>query len=180
IKVVGTALDVRDCLAVFRALERADRPSIAIAMGTPGLPSRILALRSPRCLLTYAALQSGAGTAPGQISLAEMRGLYGVERLGPSTRAYGLLGAHVESDRLREYNTWFAADGVDAVVVPFVASAEACEIVRAYADLPVHGWHVHGADLQHDVIRALDDLGKLAARQNQANAVVRLADGRLV
>ena len=36
VKVVGTAQDVRDCLAVFRVLRRADRPTIAIAMGEPG------------------------------------------------------------------------------------------------------------------------------------------------
>ena len=179
VKVVGTASDVRDCLHVFRALESADRPVIAIAMGTPGLPSRVLALRSPRCLLTYAALDTGGGTAPGQITLDEMRTVYRVERLGASTRVYGLLGAHVESERLRDYNTWFAIDGVDSVAVPFVASAEACDILKAFTQLPVHGWHVHGADLQYDVLHALDHLGPTAKRENKVNAVVRMADGGL-
>src|SRR6476661_5824239 len=45
VKVVGTAQDVRDCLAVFRVLRRADRPTIAIAMGAAGLATRVLTLR---------------------------------------------------------------------------------------------------------------------------------------
>src|SRR5215831_4034239 len=32
VKVVGTARDLRECLTVFRTLERADRPTIAIGM----------------------------------------------------------------------------------------------------------------------------------------------------
>ncbi len=180
VKVVGTATDVRDCLAVWRALEKADRPAIAIAMGTPGLPSRVLALRSPRCLLTYAALDSGGGTAPGQITAAEMREVYHADRLGPATRVYGLLGAHHEGERLREYNAWFAGEAFDGVAVPFAASAHAGEVVSAFRELPVHGWHVHGADLQRDIVRALDDLGPVARRQDKVNAVVRLGNGSLV
>ena len=87
VKVVGTAIDVRDCLQVFRAFERADavdRPSIAIAMGQAGLPTRILALRSPSCLLTYAALGEAIGTAPGQLTLGEMRETYRAGRLPPT------------------------------------------------------------------------------------------------
>jgi 3-dehydroquinate dehydratase type I len=65
VKVVGTARDVRDCLEVFRALDRADRPTIALAMGEAGLATRVLALRAEQCLLTYAALDAAGGTAPG-------------------------------------------------------------------------------------------------------------------
>ena len=70
VKVVGTASDPRECLPVLRALEAADRPTIAIAMGGAGRPSRVLALRYAECLLTYAALESDSGTAPGQITPA--------------------------------------------------------------------------------------------------------------
>ena len=131
VKVVGTARDARDCVPVFRALEGADRPTIAIAMGECGLASRVLALRSEQCLLTYAALEAGGGTAPGQITAGEMRSVYRVERLRPTTRVYALLGPHVEADRLTEYNAWFAEDGYDRVAVPFIASEQAAAIVSA-------------------------------------------------
>jgi len=179
VKVVGTALDVRDCLPILRTLRDASRPTIAIAMGGPGLLSRVLALRSDQCLLTYAALDSGQGTAPGQLTASEMREVYRAARLGAGTAVFGLLGPHVESARLREYNDWFAADEVDAVAVPFAASTDAAEIVSAFRDLPVAGWHVHGEELQSTVGQALDDLAPKACRQGKVNAIVQHRDGSL-
>ena len=176
VKVVGTAHDLRDCLEVFRTFARADRPTIAIAMGQAGLLTRVLALRSEQCLLTYAALDDGSGTAPGQLTVGDMRRTYRVERLGPATRVYGLLGPHVEQDRLVEYNTWFFEDGLAGVAVPFVADRDAAAIVSAFRELPVSGWHIHGAELQRDVVSALDDL----TTEGTVNAVVRREDGALV
>ncbi len=179
VKVVGTARRLSDCLEVFRTFARADRPTIAIAMGEAGLITRVLVLRSKRCLLTYAALDEGIGTAPGQLTLSEMRETYRSSRLGERTRVFGLLGPHLERDRLAEYNTWFAADGFDAVAVPFVASDSGQEIVSAFRELPVAGWHVHGDRLQADVLGALDELGP-TARAKKVNAVIRRVDGTLV
>ncbi len=176
VKVVGTATDVRDNLSVLRALQRADRPTIAIAMGPAGQLSRVLALRSDQCLLTYAALDDDVGTAPGQLTVAEMRDVYCAGRIGSGTRVYGLLGPHDETERVREYNAWFARDGVDGVAVPFVASGRAAGVVSAYRELPVSGWHVHGQSLQQDVVAELDEL---RSGNGRANAIVRTAAGAL-
>jgi 3-dehydroquinate dehydratase/shikimate dehydrogenase len=172
VKMVGMARDVRDCLAVLRAFQRTDRPTIALAMGEAGLPSRVLSLREERCLLTYAALGPGGGTAPGQPTAAELRGVYHAERLGSGTAVYGLLGHHADVERAAEYNGWFAAARLDAVAVPFVASADAPGIVEAYRELPVAGWHVHGEELQTTVGQALDELSPKACRQGKVNAIV--------
>jgi 3-dehydroquinate dehydratase type I len=180
VKVVGTARDVRDCLTVFRALKRADRPTIAIAMGEAGLATRVLAPRSPQCFLTYAALDPSGGTAPGQLSVDHMRHMYRVDRLGPGTRVYGLLGPHLERERLAEYNVWFEADQIDAVAVPFVTHGDAAAIVEAFRELPVSGWHVHGAQLQSDAVQVIDELRTSATREQKVNAVARQADGGLV
>jgi 3-dehydroquinate dehydratase/shikimate dehydrogenase len=143
--------------------------------------TRVLALRSDHCLLTYASLDAGIGTAPGQLTIADMRHTYRADRLGASTRAYALLGPHLEHDRIAEYNAWFARDGIDGVSVPFIAQADAAAIVAAYRELPVSGWHIHGTDLQRDVLHSLDDLTPKAATQNKANAIVRRGrDGSLV
>ena len=180
VKVVGTAVDVRDCLQVFRALDTADQATIAIAMGEPGLATRVLALRSDACFLTYAALGEGASTAAGQLSARDMREVYRVSRLRTTTRVYGLLGPHAEAERLAEYNAWFAADGFDGVAVPLVANRDAAAIVQAFRELPLSGWHIHGPELQKDVRQALDEMALSAARQQKVNAVVRRPDGALV
>jgi 3-dehydroquinate dehydratase type I len=177
VKLVGTARSLGDCLHVFRAFARADRPTIAIAMGEAGLLTRVLTLRDDRCFLTYAALDEGRGTAPGQLTVREMRETYCVERLRPSTRVYGLLGPHAEPERLREYNAWFARDKFDGVAVPFVADAHAAGIVAAFRELPVSGWHIHGADLQTSVATAVDEV---RTARGKVNAIVRRADGALV
>ena len=174
VKVVGTAHDVRDGLHVFRALSRADRPTIAIAMGEKGLATRVLALRSEACLLTYAALDGDGGTAPGQITVGQMRSIYHADRLKPTTRVFGLLGPHVESDRVSEYNAWFARDGVDGIAVPFVTDTDAAKTVAAFRELPVGGWHIHGESLQRDVVSALDHV-----QVDRVNAVVMREDGSL-
>jgi 3-dehydroquinate dehydratase type I len=179
VKVVGTAHDVRDCLPVLQALQH-DRPTIAIAMGEPGLISRVLALRSEQCFLTYATLGSGTPTAPGQLTAREMRELYRTSRLTSSTAVFGLLGPHLERVRLAEYNAWFERDDLDAVAVPFVASDDAPAVVSAYQQLPVAGWHVHGDELQETVGQALDELSSKACRQGKVNAIVRQADGALL
>jgi 3-dehydroquinate dehydratase/shikimate dehydrogenase len=179
VKVVGTAHDVRDCLPVFRVLERADQPTIAIGMGAAGLATRVLALRSDQCLLTYAALEAGGGTAPGQLAVSDLRDTYRVGRLGPGTRVFGLLGPHDETARLAEYNAWFDADACDGVAVPFRAERDAAGIVGAFRELPVQGWHVHGNQLQQDVSRVLDERDATAQRQDKVNAIVRRADGGL-
>jgi 3-dehydroquinate dehydratase / shikimate dehydrogenase len=182
VKVVGTACDIRDCLQVFRAFRTADRPTVAIAMGEAGLATRILALREEQCFLTYARLgmAPATATAPGQLTAREMREVYRVERLQPSTRVYGLLGRHAEVARLREYNAWFVQDGWDGVAVPAVATADAPGIVSAFRELPVNGWHIHGPELQASVLTSLDEVAPTARRLNKANGVVRLADGALV
>src|SRR5205807_2339403 len=93
---------------------------------------------------------------------------------------YGLLGPHVETDRLGEYNAWFGDDGWDGVAVPFVADADAAKSVHAFRELPVSGWHVHGSDLQTDVLSAVDNLAGSASARGKVNSVVRRADGGLV
>jgi 3-dehydroquinate dehydratase type I len=180
VKVVGTAHDVRDCLSVLEVLSHADQPTIAIAMGEAGLLSRVLALRSAQCLLTYATLGSGARTAPGQLTARAMREVYQAERLRDQTAVFGLLGPHLETERLAEYNAWFARDDVDAVAVPLVAESDAPGIVSAFGELPVSGWHIHGDELQTTVGQALDELASSACRQGKVNAIVRCADGSLV
>jgi 3-dehydroquinate dehydratase/shikimate dehydrogenase len=172
VKVVGTALDVRDCLPVFCALRQATLPTVAIGMGVAGLPSRILALREPTCLLTYAAPDSLPGTAPGQLTLHELRSVYHADRLGQATAAYGLLGPHPEPERAAEYNAWFSSAGLDAVAVSFPCAADAAAILQAYRELPVAGWHIHGEHLQRDALSALDEVDAKAQRQAKVNAVV--------
>lgn len=177
VKLVGMAAEPRDCLPVLRAFRRAERPLVAIGMGEAGFATRVLALREERCFLTYAAL--GEGTAPGQVAVHEMREAYGARRLGPGTAAYGILAPRLAHVLAARHNRWLAAAGVDAVAVPFLAADDAPGIVSAFRDLPMAGWHVHGAALQETVGQALDTLDGSACRAGKVNAIVAEGDGAL-
>ena len=62
----------------------------------------------------------------------------------------------------------------------YVANANAAGIVSAFRELPVSGWHIHGADLQAEVVSTLDDLAPSASRQNKVNGIIRDPEGGLV
>jgi hypothetical protein len=178
VKLVGMAHDVRETLPVFAALARADRPTIAIAMGDAGLPTRVLALGYDACLLTFCTLGAGQGTAPGQLSVADLDAVYHGRQLGPATAVYGLLGPHVDTGRAGEYNRLFRARGQDAVAVPFVVpeGGDAAETIWAFRALDVRGYQVHPAHAE-TVGQALDTLDPSACRAGRVNTVYTRDDG---
>jgi 3-dehydroquinate dehydratase/shikimate dehydrogenase len=176
VKIVGMARDARDTLPVLRVFARADRPTIAIAMGEAGLASRVLALRYDTCFLTYATLGSGERVAPGQLPIAEMHEIYQAERLNPASQVYGILGSRVAPEAVAAWNADFAARRVDAVAVPFLATAPAPEILRAYRELPIAGWRILDEADQIAAVEAVDDLSAVARRERKVNYVVAEGD----
>src|SRR6185437_14427569 len=93
VKVVSTAQSLADNLAVLRLIE--DRsvatPIVGIAMGEEGLVSRVLGPRTGSAF-TFASLEDGTETAPGQVSAKSMRALYRADRLNAETRVFGVAG----------------------------------------------------------------------------------------
>jgi 3-dehydroquinate dehydratase/shikimate dehydrogenase len=118
VKVAFAASGPEDALAALAVLRRCTKPAIALAMGECGAASRILAGKFG-AFGTFAALEEGAESAPGQLTLQEMKRLYRWQAIGPGTRVYGVIGcpvAHSVSPAV--HNAAFAAAGVDAVYVP--------------------------------------------------------------
>ncbi|MCC6174174.1 MAG: type I 3-dehydroquinate dehydratase [Chloroflexi bacterium] len=180
VKLVGMARDVRDVVPVARALAQADRPTIAIAMGEAGLASRILALTYPSCLLTFCALQTGGGTAPGQIGAVELLETYRAHELGPDTAIFGHLAPAVDRERLARWNRALSAHQVDGVVVPLVVPVDASPLdaLPALAALGVRAAFV--APPFRDVVgQGLDGLTAGACRHGVVNAIVARV-GRLM
>ena len=179
VKVVGAAHDARDCLPVFRAFRRADRPTIAIAMGEAGLLTRVLALREDICLLTYAAPAGGSGTAPGQLTVRDLRETYAADRLRPARASTACSVRMSKAERAAEYNALVRARTASTPSPSRSSShADAPTIVDSFRELPVAGWHVHGVELQSTVGQALDDLDGAACRQGKVNAIVADPKGR--
>jgi 3-dehydroquinate dehydratase/shikimate dehydrogenase len=122
LKIAVQADDVVDCLGLFHLLERArqeERELIPIAMGTPGLVTRILG-PSRGGFLTYAALDDKAGTAPGQTTATDLREVYRVEKLNRDTEIFGVVGLPIyHSASPAIHNAAFKTSGMNAVYIPF-------------------------------------------------------------
>ncbi|MBI4579828.1 MAG: type I 3-dehydroquinate dehydratase [Planctomycetes bacterium] len=121
VKVACKANSVVDALRVLDALRTsaAIRPTIGLAMGEVGLMTRVLA-RKLGAFLTFASLDAGKESAPGQATLDDMRRLYRWDAIGPATQVYGVIGcpvAHSMSPAI--LNAAFGETAHDAVYLPF-------------------------------------------------------------
>jgi 3-dehydroquinate dehydratase/shikimate dehydrogenase len=135
VKLACTAREITDSLRMLEALRNssARRPTIALAMGETGVLTRILA-RPFGAMLTFASLESGKESAPGQVTLADMRALYRWDTIRPSTRIYGVIGcpvAHSMSPAI--LNAAFGAATADAVYLPMRVEAD-YESFAAFVD----------------------------------------------
>jgi 3-dehydroquinate dehydratase / shikimate dehydrogenase len=132
-KIVWQAGSILDNIQAFRLLAAAKRPTIALCMGEAGIASRLLAGKFG-AFLTFAALGPGAGTAPGQPTLAEMKSLYRWNVITPVTKVFGVIGSpvvHSMSPAL--HNAAFTAVGYDGVYLPLLVDPP-YEAFKAFLD----------------------------------------------
>src|ERR1043166_3996123 len=118
-KIAFRARTVRDNFEAFEFMRTSLKQSIAICMGYDGLVSRVLAKKC-QAFATFASAEGGKATAPGQLTIKELRQLYRWGAIGPATAVYGLIGnpiAHSMSPHI--HNAAFTVKGMDAVYLPF-------------------------------------------------------------
>jgi 3-dehydroquinate dehydratase / shikimate dehydrogenase len=174
IKIAAESSSLRDSVRLLKSAKRR-RNFVAVPMGETGLPGRVLALKEGSSL-AYAA--TGEMTAPGQLDLAAMRGIYRADRLDRHTRVYGVIGnpiAHSLSPLI--HNAAFAARKVNAILVPFLVR-DLRDFLASRAAFGVAGFAV---TLPHKqgIIRHLKDCDPLAERIGAVNTVVVRGDSRL-
>ncbi|MFN0073839.1 MAG: type I 3-dehydroquinate dehydratase [Chloroflexota bacterium] len=144
VKVAGMASDPIDIVPVLDVLAHAKVPTIAMAMGPAGVASRVLSLRYPQCLLTYASINELAGTAPGQISLSTMEQVYHAGSIDESTRFFGLIAPASDAELIAEYNHRLAETGINAVCVPLPTNRPAGPLMLELIRHGFSGFHIHG------------------------------------
>ena len=174
IKVAGVARTIADSVRLLRFASSV-RNCVAVPMGEVGLPARLLALRegSP---LAYAPV--AAATAPGQVSLHEMKHLYRAHTLNRQTQVFGVIGdpiAHTLSPLL--HNTGFVSRKINAVYLPFLVE-DLRDFLKAAPEFGLRGFSV---TLPHKrkILRHLQDCDALSAEIGAVNTVVVRRDGSL-
>jgi 3-dehydroquinate dehydratase/shikimate dehydrogenase len=132
-KVVWMARSIRDNLEAFELLLHRAKPTIALCMGEAGLISRVLAKKFGG-FLTFASLTSTTGTAPGQVSIDQMKRLYRWDALSATTKVYGVVGspiAHSMSPAI--HNAAFDKTGFDGIYLPLLVN-EGYESFKAFME----------------------------------------------
>jgi len=171
VKVVSTAQTLADNLAVLGLIEDRSVATrvVGIAMGEEGLVSRVLGPRAGSAF-TFASLEDGTETAPGQVSAKAMRTLYRADKLNAETRVFGVAGnpiAHSLSPLM--HNTAFRHEGVNAVLLPLKARA-AADLLRLLVELPMSGCAVT-MPLKVEVMPHLAGMDPLVERIGACNTL---------
>lgn len=120
IKIAVETNDITDTISVWKYFQktRPEKNVIPIAMGEAGKWTRILGL-AHGALMTYASLESGSETAPGQISADDLIDLYRVKELDKATGVYGIIGGNTSySVSPYMHNSAFKAAKMNSVFVP--------------------------------------------------------------
>jgi 3-dehydroquinate dehydratase / shikimate dehydrogenase len=174
VKIAAKARTISDSLRLLR-LARRSKNFVAVPMGDVGLPARILALREGSAL-AYAPVAEA--TAPGQVSLEELKHLYRAHMITRRTQVYAVIGdpiGHSLSPLL--HNTGFVARRLDAVYLPFLVH-RLRDFLAAVPEFGVRGFSV---TLPHKqtILRHLKECETLAADIGAVNTVVVRSDGEL-
>ena len=180
VKIAVQANDIIDCLPIFQLIDRArseGKEIIAIAMGNPGIATRILG-PSRGSFLTYAALEDQKGTAPGQVNAHKLRSLYNIDNISSETMICGLAGLPVtHSVSPHIHNHSFAAEKLDGVYLPFEVRD-----VKTFFKRMVHpstrelNWSLRGLSItaphKQAVMECLDWIAPEAKEIGAVNTVV--------
>jgi 3-dehydroquinate dehydratase/shikimate dehydrogenase len=172
VKIATQARTIADGVRLLRFARRS-KGCVIVPMGEVGLPARILALREGSDL-AYAPVD--AATAPGQVSLHDLKHLYRAHKLTRRTRVFGVIGDPIEhSLSPLLHNTGFISEGIDAVYLPFLVR-DLGDFLKAVPEFGIHGFSV---TLPHKtrILKHLQECDSLAADIGAVNTVVVRRDG---
>lgn len=180
-KIVWTARSIRDNLEAFELLRLRQKPTIALCMGEAGIISRILAKKFG-ALLTFASLGKDAGTAPGQVSIDEMKRLYRWDAINAQTKTYGVVAhpvGHSMSPAI--HNAAFDATGYDGIYLPLLV-LPGYESFKAFMEsfVPADSMDLSGLSVtlphKENALRYLQEKGaeieELAVRIGAVNTIL--------
>jgi 3-dehydroquinate dehydratase/shikimate dehydrogenase len=89
-KLIYVANHITDCFDAFDLLHQTSAERIIFCMGPGGLISRILA-KKLGCFLTFASIDELNATAPGQLTIKDLKQLYRYDYIDAETQLYGVI-----------------------------------------------------------------------------------------
>jgi 3-dehydroquinate dehydratase/shikimate dehydrogenase len=119
-KLVYAARHINDCFEAFDLLHTTSDKRIVLCIGQAGLISRIIA-KKLGVFVTFASLTDQSATAPGQLSLDELKNTYRFDSIDADTSLYGIIGSPVaHSLSPAVHNGCFAELGLNSLYLPLL------------------------------------------------------------
>ncbi len=177
VKIVTYANDITDNIRIFELLGTANLPIISFCMGELGYISRILTKKFGG-ILTFASLEKGKETAPGQLTLHELSKTYNFNDINKETKLYGIIGnpvSHSMSPAI--HNASFMEKGLNSVYVP-LKILNIGTFIKECRKIDFHGFSVT-IPHKESVLPFLDDIDHTASKIGAINTIVK-QNGKLI
>ncbi len=119
-KLVYMANHINDCFEAFDLLHQTSGERIVFCMGEAGLISRIIA-KKMNSFVTFASIDDRSATAPGQLTIEQLKKLYRYDHIKYDTELFGVIAdpvAHSLSPAI--HNACFAEKRMNKLYLPLL------------------------------------------------------------
>lgn len=175
VKFATMANDITDAHRVLSVLRRCPVPCIALAMGERGQITRLLAPKYGG-FLTFGALSPERASAPGQPTLQQLSGMYGLKQQRRDTAVFGIVGNPVSHSRSPAiHNAALQQLGLNAVYVPLLVD-DMPAFLATFTDADWVGFSVTIPHKQA-ALEGAQKVDAVAAQIGAVNTLVRQDDG---
>lgn len=187
-KLIYTANHINDCFEAFDLLHQTGGERSVFCMGEAGLISRIIA-KKLGSFLTFASIDEQSATAPGQLTIEQLKKLYRFDSIDAETELFGVIAdpvGHSLSPAI--HNACFAGKNMNKLYLPLLVRGGQKEfdmflnnvIVRKW--LNFRGFSVtipHKENALNYIRKKLGYIEPLAEKIGAVNTIVVKGDGRL-
>jgi 3-dehydroquinate dehydratase/shikimate dehydrogenase len=121
-KLIYTANHINDCFEAFDLLHNTGGERIIFCMGEAGLISRIIA-KKLGSFVTFASVDDKTATAPGQLTIEQLKTIFRWDSINSDTELYGIIGSPVaHSLSPVVHNACFADIGANKLYLPLLVA----------------------------------------------------------
>jgi len=139
-KLVYTAKHINDCFEGFDLLHQTSGERIVLCMGQGGLSSRILA-KKLNGFVTFASIDESSATAPGQLTIGQLKRLYRYDSIDSETKLYGVIAEPVGySLSPAIHNACFAEKDMNKLYLPLLVEGGKSEFDRFLRNVLLRKW----------------------------------------
>lgn len=187
-KLVCTANHINDCFDALDSLQRTSGERIVFCMGQAGLVSRILA-KKLGSFVTFASIDEQTATAPGQLTIRQLKDLYRYDSIDPDTQLFGVIAdpvGHSLSPVI--HNACFARMNMNRLYLPLLVQGGQDKFDSFMRSTLLRKWlHFRGFSVtiphKENALRFVKQSGgfiePLAEKIGAVNTLIITTDGRL-